>query len=100
MPEVKCTVTTEAPPTDAVAFRFESAELSLSDLADAVDADAERARLTKQLEDLDKSIKSLNGRLNPSYVAKAPAHLVEQTRQQLRDAEEQATAAREALEAL
>ena len=76
---------------------FEGTEYRLSDLADAVDADAQRERLEKELAELDKSIGALEGRLaNPGYTEKAPAHLVEQTReelaQKLRDRESVQTA--------
>ena len=55
----------------------------LSNLADAVDADAERERLQKKIADLDSSIAALDKRLsNPGYTDKAPAHLVQQTRDQ------------------
>ncbi|MEZ6235869.1 MAG: class I tRNA ligase family protein [Phycisphaerales bacterium] len=65
----------------AVAFTFEAVEYQLSELADAVDLGAERERLEKQIADLRKSIAALDGRLsNPGYVDRAPAHLVQQTR--------------------
>ncbi|MCC6678504.1 MAG: valine--tRNA ligase [Phycisphaerales bacterium] len=83
-------------PGPAVSFRFEGAELFLSDLADAVDAGAEQARLTKLLTDLDKAVATYEGRLaNPGYAQKAPPAMVEQTRQQLAKAKEdrEATAA-------
>ncbi|MBX3367776.1 MAG: class I tRNA ligase family protein [Phycisphaeraceae bacterium] len=72
-------------PTGAsVSFMFDSKECFLSDLADQVDASAERERLTKQIVDLDKSITALEGRLgNPGYADRAPKHLVDQTRDQL-----------------
>lgn len=73
-----------APAQPAAAFTFEGLECHLSNLADAVDAGAERGRLEKQLADLDKSIAALEKRLsNPGYTDKAPAHLVQQTRDEL-----------------
>ena len=50
---------------------------------DVVDADTERDRLTKRRDELAASLKTLDGRLsNEKYTAKAPAHLVQQTRDQ------------------
>ncbi|MEO1512825.1 MAG: hypothetical protein AAFU70_12190, partial [Planctomycetota bacterium] len=47
-----------------------------TEIADAADAGAEKERLAKELADLDKSIKNLEGRLNnPGYVDKAPEKL-------------------------
>ncbi|MBB6429937.1 valine--tRNA ligase [Algisphaera agarilytica] len=52
-----------------------------------IDNDAESERLTKRKEELEKSIKTLDGRLsNEKYTSKAPAHLVQQTRDQRADA--------------
>ncbi|MEM1185092.1 MAG: valine--tRNA ligase [Planctomycetota bacterium] len=77
-------ISADEPEDAAVAFTFDSTEHRLSNLADAIDAGAEAERLQKELADLDKSIKSLEGRLsNPGYVDKAPEHLVNQTRDQL-----------------
>jgi valyl-tRNA synthetase len=82
-------------------FMFEGREQYLGGLVDAVDAEAERARLTKLVDDKQKSITNMQGRLNnASYVSKAPAALVEQTRSQLADAEADLAAARKALESL
>jgi valyl-tRNA synthetase len=53
-----------------------------------VDADAEKTRLAKRIDEVAKSVAQLTGRLgNASYIQKAPAHLVEQTKQQLADAQ-------------
>lgn len=93
-------VTTEASKI-SVAFTFDAAEWRLSDLADAVDAASEKARLTKLIGDLEKSIATLDGRLsNPGYTDKAPAHMVQQTRDQLTKAKAERDAAKNALEAL
>ena len=68
----------------SAAFAFDQREYRLSNLADAVDAGAERDRLTRELDTLDKSIFALEKRLqNPGYTEKAPAHLVQQTRDEL-----------------
>ncbi|MBY0310880.1 MAG: valine--tRNA ligase [Phycisphaerales bacterium] len=75
------------PPTHgspAVAFRAIGEELHLSNLADAIDAGAEKDRLTKQLEQLRKNAGAISGRLNnPGYVDKAPPKLVEESKAQL-----------------
>tara|TARA_R110002073_G_scaffold104622_5_gene236731 strand:+ start:47676 stop:50927 length:3252 start_codon:yes stop_codon:yes gene_type:complete len=77
-------VSNDAAPESSAAFVFEGAEYRVSDLADAVDASVEKERLTKELEDLNKSIAGLEGRLsNPGYTDKAPEHLVNQTRAEL-----------------
>ncbi|MEM6853164.1 MAG: valine--tRNA ligase [Planctomycetota bacterium] len=48
-----------------------------------IDTAAESDRLTKRKDELEKSIKTLDGRLgNEKYTSKAPAHLVQQTRDQ------------------
>jgi valyl-tRNA synthetase len=53
-----------------------------------VDEAAESQRVSKRREELTKQIAAMRGRLsNESYTAKAPPHLVEQTRDQLADAE-------------
>jgi valyl-tRNA synthetase len=50
---------------------------------------------------LEGTMKGMNGRLsNASYVEKAPAHLVEETRTQLQQAEADLAATRAAIEAL
>jgi valyl-tRNA synthetase len=53
-----------------------------------VDEGAEEQRQIKRREDLTRQIAAMRGRLdNAGYLAKAPAHLVEQTKQQLAEAE-------------
>jgi valyl-tRNA synthetase len=53
-------------------------------IEDLVDADAEKQRIAKRIAELEKQIATLEGRLNnPGYLAKAPPHLVEQTKQEL-----------------
>ncbi|MEL7238768.1 MAG: class I tRNA ligase family protein, partial [Planctomycetota bacterium] len=57
-------------------------------VAGVVDAAAEEGRLAKEKADLAKKIKTLQGRLsNKGYTDKAPAHLVQQTRDELAAAE-------------
>ena len=73
------------PPADAAATVLGEAKLFLHGL---IDADAERTRLTKRLEELNKSIHTLEARLgNESYTSKAPEKLVQQTRDQLANAQ-------------
>ena len=53
-----------------------------------IDAGAERERLSKRLGELENSRKALSGRLaNKGYTEKAPAHLVQETRDQLASVE-------------
>jgi valyl-tRNA synthetase len=76
--------TTETPPAGSAALLFEGGELFLSDLADAMDAGAERDLLTQTVARLDKEISIVEARLaNPGYAAKAPPKLVEETRNTL-----------------
>ena len=50
-------------------------------LAGLIDLDAEKQRLDKEIAAASKDISFLDKRLNnPKYVSKAPAHLVEETR--------------------
>jgi valyl-tRNA synthetase len=79
-------VTQEAPPEDAAhlnasGFPYES-ECWMSELGiEAIDEHDARDRLNKHIEELGKSIGLLDKRLNnPGYTDKAPAHLVQQTR--------------------
>jgi valyl-tRNA synthetase len=52
-------------------------------LHDVVDLDTEKARLEKLLADKQKQVKTFEGRLgNEKYVNNAPAHLVQETRDQ------------------
>ncbi|MEM9019745.1 MAG: class I tRNA ligase family protein [Planctomycetota bacterium] len=52
-------------------------------LHDVIDVETERTRLTKLLEDKQKQLKTFDGRLgNEKYVNNAPAHLVQETRDQ------------------
>ncbi len=54
------------------------------DLSSAVDVEAEKARLSKELEKLAKAIQAGEGKLkNPKFVDKAPPAVVEGARKQL-----------------
>ncbi len=93
------TVTADDPEGQSASFTFEGDEYRLSNLADALDAGAERERLEKELATIEKSIGGIKGRLsNPGYVDKAPAHLVQQTRDQLAQLEKDQAATKAALD--
>ncbi|MHC4709731.1 MAG: class I tRNA ligase family protein [Planctomycetota bacterium] len=92
-------------PADAqgpvVPLAFEGRELLLSDLAETVDLEAERARLAKIRQQKEKAADGYRRKLaNESYLSKAPAHLVEETRARLAEAEADLAAAGRALELL
>ena len=56
------------------------------DLASSIDVDAEKTRITKEIEKLTKVIKSIEGKLNNSnFTDKAPQNVVDGARQQLID---------------
>ncbi|MDQ8203562.1 valine--tRNA ligase [Pelagicoccus sp. SDUM812003] len=56
------------------------------DLSSAIDVDAEKERLSKELEKLNKQVAAGEGKLkNPKFVDKAPANVVEGARKQLAD---------------
>jgi valyl-tRNA synthetase len=94
-------VTASSPTAANVTLRFEGHELSLSNLADAVDSATEKARLEKLIADLTKSITTMKGRLdNAGYIAKAPPKLVEESKAQLAKAEADLDAARAQLAGL
>lgn len=94
-------MTTDAPEGDSAAFSLDGVEHRLADLADALDPKAERERLEKEKADLEKSVRALAGRLsNPGYTDKAPAHLVQQTRDEHAKAEADLAAVIKSLEAL
>ncbi len=91
-------VTAEAAPANSAAIAFEGAEHRLSDLTDAVDTGAEKERLMTELGAIEKSINALEGRLaNPGYAERAPAHLVQQTRDELAGKQRDAAAIRKAI---
>ena len=66
-----------------------------------LDVESERDRLTKQREQTEKTIKTLEGRLNnKGYTDKAPEKLVQQTRDQLADAKKELEAIDERMKGL
>ena len=51
-----------------------------------IDVEAEKARLDKEIEKIQKGLAGVEGRLNnPSFTDKAPADVVEQVRKQAED---------------
>ena len=65
------------------------AEFSLS-LDEALDVEAERERIARQLQKLTQDLERLGTKLgNSAFVEKAPAHVVEATRRRQHEAEEQ-----------
>ncbi|MHC4211514.1 MAG: hypothetical protein ACYTE6_15730, partial [Planctomycetota bacterium] len=84
-----------------IPLAFEGRELLLSGLAEAVDVGAERARLTRLRQQKEKAAEGYRSKLaNESYVSKAPAHLVQETRARLVEAEADFAAACRALDLL
>jgi len=94
-------ISSDTPDGQAASFTFEGSEYQLSNLADALDEGAEKDRLEKELATIEKSIGGIKGRLsNPGYTDKAPAHLVQQTRDQLAGLEKDRDATKSALDKL
>ncbi|MFZ9879949.1 MAG: hypothetical protein ACO3QC_00920, partial [Phycisphaerales bacterium] len=90
-----------ARPAAAVAIPFEGSEVLLDGLVDAVDADAEKARLSKLIAEREKQAVGMRSKLdNAGYVAKAPPAVVEETRKKLAEVEADIVAAKGALAAL
>ncbi len=88
-------------PMTAVALPFEGSEVLLDGLVDAVDAGAEKARLTKLIAEREKQASGMRGKLsNEGYIAKAKPELVEETRKKLAEIEADIAAAQSALAAL
>ncbi len=72
----------ERPPECAVAV-LPDVEIILP-LAGLIDHEAEAAKLKKALADIDRQLPGLEGKLgNESFLARAPAEVVEQTRAKL-----------------
>ena len=70
-------------------------------LEGVIDIGEEKARLSKTLEKLEKDMGGLKGRLNnPKFVESAPEEIVEETREKLALAEEEAAKIRAALQRL
>jgi valyl-tRNA synthetase len=97
----KITLPPAARPAGAVAIPFEGSELLLDGLVDAVDAGAEKARLSKLIAEREKQASGMRAKLdNAGYVAKAPPAVVEETRKKLAEIDADVAAAKSALAAL
>jgi valyl-tRNA synthetase len=71
------------------------------DLSSSIDVEAEKARLTKELEKLDKLVAVGEGKLNnPNFVDSAPAQVVEGARKQLGETTEKRDEIKRILESL
>lgn len=76
---------TAGAPKDAVVIHLQSYDVEV-DIP--VDEAAEAARKAKEIAELEKKIAALSDRLaNPSYTEKAPEHLVNQTKEELEQAQ-------------
>jgi len=89
---------TEAPaPKGAVTVAVEDAAFALP-LEGVIDVAAEKTRLAKSLERLEKDLGGLRGRLaNPKFLESAPEEVVEETREKLEQGEDEAGTLRAAL---
>jgi valyl-tRNA synthetase len=88
-------------PAGALALTHEGEELWLTNVVDAVDAGAERERLSKLIAERERAIAGFEAKLgNPGYLAKAPPAVVEETRAKCAQAQSDLDAARSALAAL
>ncbi len=86
------------PPGEHTAVPFEGEHVYVAGLAGAVDPAVERKRLHRQREALSREVERFRARLgNESYVAKAPASVVEDTRRRQAEAEANLKAAERAL---
>ncbi len=101
VPAESVTITESADrPAESAVSVLSDAEVILP-LEGLIDKDAERARLQKQLGDLDKQIGPLRAKLaNESFVSRAPAEVVEQQRSRLAEVESQRLAVASLLESL
>ncbi len=87
--------TEEAKPENATTAVVNGLEVYLL-LKDLIDADKERARLTKEKETIAKEIARLEGKLsNEGFLAKAPAQVVEKEKEKLAEYKEKAQALEE-----
>jgi hypothetical protein len=88
----------DALPKGAVTVAVEGGVFGLP-IADLIDVDEEKARLEKVLEKLGKEIGGLKGRLsNPKFVESAPEEIVDETRENLAQREEEEGKIRAALD--
>ena len=90
----------DSPPTGAPVVVTALGSVFL-DLKAGIDVEAEKIRLQKELEDLQKIIRSIEGKLgNASFTTKAPPDVVEGARHQLAENQTKFDETKEALEAL
>jgi valyl-tRNA synthetase len=83
----------------ALEVPFEGGTVRLGGFEASVDSDAVRAQLAEQVRKLENDVGQLEKRLgNPGYVEKAPAKLVDETREQLRTKSAELAALRARLE--
>jgi len=76
-------------PRGSVTLTVQGASFCLP-LADVIDIAAERDRLQKSIDKLDKEAKGLRAKLsNPAFVARAPEEVVDESRTRLEAAEEE-----------
>ncbi len=82
---LKITSTVSAPPAGSARASAAGCDIFVEGLEDQ---DAEKQRSSKRKEELSRQIQTLNGRLaSEAYISKAPPKLVQQTRDQLAEAE-------------
>ena len=93
-------MTEAAAPKGAITIAVEGGSFAIP-LEGVIDIAAEKVRLSKTLEKLEKDIAGLKGRLaNPKFVRSAPEEIVGETREKLGLAEEEAVKMRAALKRL
>ena len=87
-------------PSTAVAAVFNGGELYLP-LEDLIDIDKEKARLSKELENLDKELSRVQGKLgNQEFVGKAPEKVIQAEKDKMTKYEEMKRSIEERLTAL
>jgi len=90
-------ITEGTAPKGAVTIPVEGGGFALP-LEGVIDISAEKARLSKSLEKIEKDVASLKGRLsNPKFTASAPEEIIEETQSNLALNEEEAAKLRAAL---
>jgi len=96
--ELKVSFEAVTPPADAAIITVAGTKLYVLDI---IDRQAEQTRLAKQLATLDKGITGVDGKLkNESFLAKAPADVVDQQRTQLEKLRQDRQTVQEALDAM
>ncbi|MEI4488193.1 valine--tRNA ligase [Frigidibacter sp. MR17.14] len=90
-------LTEAAMPKGSITIACEGATFALP-LEGVIDVAAEKARLTKAVDKLDKDLNGLRNRLNnPKFVANAAEDVIEETREKLAQGDEEAARIRAAL---